>query len=170
MKPQSNDIFGDGVAHDIDKLFEGHRFEYRLFEWIKRDYLLNVEKQCKHYFHNQRWSPLLVFHWHLYLTLAHSKGQGQGHVHFDCEYLANDDNITIAPNIMSHVGFRLVNLELTLTYIAVNLAVRTVFRKYFRFLVFRFPANLAIRTSMGMPRQRRQTYCIQHLSTQNNNS
>ena len=39
--------------------------------------------------------------------------------HFNCEYLANLSdraNITIASTVISHVGFRLAQLELILTY------------------------------------------------------
>ena len=46
------------------------------------------------------------------------KGQRQGHAYFDCEHLTTHvkANSTTAPNIMSHVGFRLAYLELNLTY------------------------------------------------------
>ena len=40
-KKLSNDVFGDVVAHDLDLLFEGQRFESRQFWYIKRCYLAN---------------------------------------------------------------------------------------------------------------------------------
>ena len=43
IKTPSNDVFFDVVAHDIDLfIYEGHRYEYRSFGKIKRDYLQTV--------------------------------------------------------------------------------------------------------------------------------
>ena len=41
--------------------------------------------------------------------------------------LTDRAKITVAPTIMSHVGFQLVCFEMTLTYSEVNLAIETVF-------------------------------------------
>ena len=67
---------------------------------------------------------------YLHLTLIHSKRRCQGHAHFFMHIFANISqmmadraDITIAPNITSHVGFRLAYLDLTLTYPMVNFTV-----------------------------------------------
>ena len=54
---------------------------------------------------------------YLHLTMTHSEGQGQTFSTMNIlQMMADEAIITIAPYIMSHVNFRLVYLELTLTY------------------------------------------------------
>ena len=50
IKTPSNDIFGDVVAHDIEILFQGYRFDSRPFGSIKLDYLVNGDSKSKHYY------------------------------------------------------------------------------------------------------------------------
>ena len=67
-----------------------------------------------------------------HLTLTHSKGQGQRHAHSTVnisQKMTDMANVTIAPNIMLHVGFRLAYLELTSTCLTVNLALETASNK-----------------------------------------
>ena len=47
----SNDIFGDVVAHDIDLHFEDHRFDLRLFGYIKLVHLIKVDTHGKLYYY-----------------------------------------------------------------------------------------------------------------------